>query len=180
MKGTKKYEVINSWLIPISKKRIDKVIYNAYNVIFLEFGQYVWPVAAGSNLYSTRAVFEAIDGFDETVQVWEDVDYVKRAVKIGAKFGILRKPKIYNSVRRFELQRRVFYLKENFKALRYAVRHGKMPSEDIASYVMGLDYSQLTLKDKEKQARLKKVVTRYKHYLDRLKTLADKINILEQ
>ena len=177
--GSTKYDVINCWLRPLSKKPVDKVIYNSYNVIFLEFGQYVWPVAAGSNLYSTRKVFNAINGFDEGVKIWEDVDYVKRAVRIGAKFGILRKPKIYTSVRRFELQGRIFYLKENFKALSYAVRYGKMPNKDIASYVMGLDYSKLDPKNKQQQDRYKKLLGRYKSYLNRLKILADKINILE-
>jgi hypothetical protein len=44
---------------------------------------------------------EKISGFDETLKLAEDHEYVKRASKFG-HYQILKKPKIYVSVRRLE------------------------------------------------------------------------------
>lgn len=48
-----------------------------------------------------RALFELLNGFDETIKMAEDHDLVRRAKKIG-KYGLIKSIKIFVSPRRFE------------------------------------------------------------------------------
>ena len=66
---------------------------------YLEMMQYVAPHAPGCCILVTRAVHEAIGGFDETLQLAEDHDYVERASAVG-KFRILRRAHVRVSMRR--------------------------------------------------------------------------------
>lgn len=174
--ANKDLDLVNCWLIPLSKKRVDKVMYNLYNIFFLEFSRYVWPVGIGNSLLVKREVFEKTGDFGD--MVWEDVDFVKRAMALGAKYGVLRKPKVYASVRRFEMQGRMNYIKENFKILRYAIREGKMPDQKSGLYPLGIDYSKLGLdKQEEREARLKRLTERYRTYLTKIKETAENFDI---
>lgn len=165
----KKRDLANCWLIPISEKQIDKVLYNLYNVVFLEFGKYIWPVAVGNNLFTTRKLFEKVGGFDESIKTWEDIEYLQRAIASGGRFAILRRPKIYTSVRRFEMQGRLNYLMENLKGLQYAIRTGRMPSH--IHYPMGLDYSKLHLDKRGNSKAQKRLAEYYRTYLNRATVL---------
>jgi predicted glycosyltransferase involved in capsule biosynthesis len=49
----------------------------------------------------TKEQFDKLGGFDESLSVYEDVEFLKRHGK-QSNFGFLKKPHIYNSVRRFE------------------------------------------------------------------------------
>ena len=175
---SKDLDLVNCWLIPLSKKRVDKIMYNLYNIFFLEFSRYVWPVGIGNSLLVKRSVFEKVGDFGN--MVWEDVDYVQRAINAGAKYGVLRKPKVYASVRRFEMQGRMNYIRENFKILRYAIRHKQMPDRKSGLYPLGIDYNQLDLKNsRENEARLKRLAERYRVYLAKIKETADKFDLKE-
>jgi hypothetical protein len=66
---------------------------------YLEMMQYVAPHAPGCCILVTRAVHEVIGGFDETLQLAEDHDYVERASAVG-KFRILRRAHVRVSMRR--------------------------------------------------------------------------------
>jgi glycosyltransferase involved in cell wall biosynthesis len=66
---------------------------------YLEMMQYVAPHASGCCILSTRAVHDAIGGFDETLELAEDHDYVDRASAVG-KFRILRRAHVRVSMRR--------------------------------------------------------------------------------
>ena len=48
-----------------------------------------------------KDLFEKINGFDETITLAEDMDFARRASKIG-KFRIIRSVFIYSSDRRFK------------------------------------------------------------------------------
>jgi len=48
-----------------------------------------------------RNLHQKIRGFDEEIKIGEELDYVRRAAKIG-KFGVLKTVKIFASPRRFE------------------------------------------------------------------------------
>ena len=50
--------------------------------------QFVFPTAIGACLFSTKTVHYAINGFDDTITLCEDCDYVKRASQI-TKFRML-------------------------------------------------------------------------------------------
>ncbi len=61
--------------------------YHAFNVgIFAS--QFGFPTAIGACLFSTQSVHTALGGFDETITLCEDCDYVNRASQI-ARFGML-------------------------------------------------------------------------------------------
>jgi len=74
-------------------------IYNAW--IFLT--QLFYQNASGHGIFCSKRIHKKIKGFDETIKLSEDMDYVKRSSKV-AKFRILRSVKIFTSVRRFEEQ----------------------------------------------------------------------------
>ena len=63
--------------------------------------QYVAPHAPGFCILVRREVHEAIGGFDETVVLAEDHDYVQRAAEHGT-FRVLRDCMVRTSMRRIE------------------------------------------------------------------------------
>ena len=69
--------------------------------LYLQLMQYVVPHAPGFCILVRRDVHERIGGFDETVVLAEDHDYVQRAAQLG-KFRILRGAPMPTSMRRIE------------------------------------------------------------------------------
>jgi len=59
-----------------------------------------WPHSIGAFLLLKRAEHHAIGGFDPTVTVAEDQDYVRRLARRG-KYGFLRHPVVIVATRRF-------------------------------------------------------------------------------
>ena len=59
------------------------------------------PRAPGWCIFARRSVHEAIGGFDETVRLAEDHEYVQRASAHG-RFGVLRDVRIAVSMRRID------------------------------------------------------------------------------
>ena len=64
--------------------------------IGLWLGQYFFPMATGSCIFSTRTTHARIGGFDESITLCEDCDYVRRASKEKARFGMLRQNHYFN------------------------------------------------------------------------------------
>ena len=60
-----------------------------------------WPHSTGASLLVRRFLHTAIEGFDLTVQVAEDQDYVRRLARVG-RYGFLRRPVVEIAVHRFE------------------------------------------------------------------------------
>lgn len=97
----KRLDIASCKVKPMSRKPIDKVgheVYNAYAVMT----EKIRPHAPGFCIFVRRATHEAIGGFDEGVVFAEDHEYVQRAEKNGARFGLLRAHPIAVSVRRLE------------------------------------------------------------------------------
>lgn len=69
--------------------------------LYLDVMQYVAPHAPGFCILVRRDVHEVIDGFDETVVLAEDHDYVQRAAEHG-KFRVLQSTSVATSMRRIE------------------------------------------------------------------------------
>jgi len=69
--------------------------------LYLDAMQYVAPHAPGFCILVRRDVHEAIEGFDETVVLAEDHDYVQRAAEHG-RFRVLRSARVGTSMRRIE------------------------------------------------------------------------------
>jgi len=70
--------------------------------IGLWLGQRIFPMATGGCLFSTRTAHDLTGGFDESIVLCEDCDYVWRAAKKhGMRFGMLSQ-KYYFHPRRLE------------------------------------------------------------------------------
>jgi len=69
--------------------------------LYLQLMQYMVPHAPGFCILVRRDVHEQIGGFDETVVLAEDHEYVQRCAQVG-KFRILRSAPMPTSMRRIE------------------------------------------------------------------------------
>lgn len=143
----KNTDLANCWINPLSKKRIDKILFKIYNLLILEIGKYIYPTGVGLDLYSTRKVFNRINGFNEDLKICEDLDFVVRATKLNYKFNAFRKPKIYTSTRRLEVEGRLKFLNQIIKAIILIITTNKMPTQKDIYYPMNLNYEKL-LKNK--------------------------------
>ena len=103
-------------LLPLCNNILDKVFFYIFNLWTMST-QFFYPNAAGAGIMCKKEIHEKIDGFDETIKLSEDMDYVKRCGKIG-KFRILKSPRLYVAMRRFDTEGRI---KVGFKLLMSAL-----------------------------------------------------------
>ena len=100
-----KLDVAGSYLYPSTNNPIDNIFLGIFNAwIFIT--QYFYPNACGTGILCKKFVHKKIKGFDETIKLSEDMDYVKRAGKFG-KFRIIKNSKIIYSMRRYEKEGRL-------------------------------------------------------------------------
>lgn len=78
----------------------DKIIMEATN-LYLQIIMPVSPRAPGFCIFARHSVHEAIGGFDETLKMSEDHDYVRRAAQYG-ELGLITSVRISVSMRRLE------------------------------------------------------------------------------
>jgi glycosyltransferase involved in cell wall biosynthesis len=86
---------------PLSSRRSDQLLHRIYNA-YVNATAPIIPHAPGFCLLVRRGTHETNNGFDEEVVFAEDMDYVQRAHKRGARFRILKSHPIHASVRRLE------------------------------------------------------------------------------
>lgn len=128
------YEVATFSFEPISKLKIDKILFKIANILVRRTRK-LYPLAPGFCIMSTRRLFRRIGGFDETLYLAEDHDFVRRASKL-AKFGIIKETKVEVSVRRLEKEGRVNLVRKYFQAEIYRALKGKIDKE-ILEYEFG-------------------------------------------
>ena len=92
--------VATTFVDPIEKDLRNVFACDVVN-LYLDAMQYVAPHAPGFCILVRRDTHEAIGGFDETVVLAEDHDYVQRAAQHGT-FRVLRSCKVGTSMRRIE------------------------------------------------------------------------------
>ena len=85
---------------PLSGKLIDLFSHNVFNAHMMAT-QFLMAHAPGFCIFARKSLHERIGGFDETIKLAEDHDYVQRAHHVG-KFRVLHGSRIRVSVRRFE------------------------------------------------------------------------------
>jgi len=85
---------------PLSNDKLLKCIYGFANRYFWLTTRLGFPHSIGACLFVKKAAHDAIGGFDETIKVAEDQDYVRRLMRSG-RYEFLFKPVIDTSVRRF-------------------------------------------------------------------------------
>jgi glycosyltransferase involved in cell wall biosynthesis len=84
----------------LSEDLSDRLIMDATN-LYLQIIMPFSPRAPGFCIFARREIHQAITGFDETLKMSEDHDYVRRASRHG-KFGLLTSARIPVSMRRLE------------------------------------------------------------------------------
>jgi glycosyltransferase involved in cell wall biosynthesis len=97
-----KMEIANSFLVANSDKRIYRTIFYSYNLL-LKFESYINVLisAPGICLIVNRKLFESIGGFDEELKNSEDIDLIRRIMKLGHRYNVIPF-RVTTSVRRFE------------------------------------------------------------------------------
>ncbi len=94
------YAVATCLVEPLSTEPGNRIFMDATN-LFLQVVRPIAPHAPGFCLLTRREVHEAIGGYDETLKMSEDHDYVRRASHYG-EFGILTSVRIPVSMRRLD------------------------------------------------------------------------------
>ena len=92
-------------IYPLGNNLLDKIFFSIFNA-WTFATQFFYPNASGGGIFCKTKIHKKINGFDESIKLSEDMDYVKRCSKFG-KFRILKNAKTYVSMRRFEKEGRL-------------------------------------------------------------------------
>lgn len=114
---------------PLSSFTIDKIMHKFAN-IFVKLYKNSNPRIPGYCILIRRNIFEKIGGFDETIQVAEDHDLVKRATEL-TDLSVLRSTYIKVSVRRFVKEGRIPYIGKSIQIELYRSLNGEITDGSI-------------------------------------------------
>jgi glycosyltransferase involved in cell wall biosynthesis len=120
----RKLDAAGCYVLPLSNRFFDNLIFSIFN-FWIYTTQLFYPNAPGSGIFCKKRLHEKINGFDETLKLSEDMDYVRRASKFG-KFGILKKLKTYTSMRRFDREGRAAICWKLFLSALYRIFLGEI------------------------------------------------------
>lgn len=85
---------------PLDGKLIDALSHGVFNAHMMA-AQFVKPHAPGFCIFAKKALHESIGGFDASIKLAEDHDYVERAGRVG-RFRVMTGSRVRVSVRRFD------------------------------------------------------------------------------
>lgn len=91
----------SSWFIPDSEDSFLRLNHWASSHYFRISSKLRWPHSIGAFLLLRKSDHDRIGGFDLTIKVAEDQDYVRRLSRIG-RYGFLRRPSVIIAARRFQ------------------------------------------------------------------------------
>jgi len=117
---------------PLSDYRLDRVLHRMINLAVL-LNLRVDPKAFGFCIFVTRRLFRRVGGFDETIYVAEDNDFVKRASEF-CSLRYLSSAHIRVSIRRFEKEGRLEYMKKGIKLNLYRTFRGEIRNDEVVQY----------------------------------------------
>jgi len=117
---------------PLSDYRLDRVIHRMINLAVM-LSRRVDPKAFGFCIFVTRRLFRRAGGFDETIYVAEDNDFVKRASQFSS-LHYLRSAHIRVSIRRFDKEGRFAYMKKGIKLNLHRTFVGEIRSDEVVKY----------------------------------------------
>jgi glycosyltransferase involved in cell wall biosynthesis len=117
---------------PLSDLQLDRVIHCMINLAVI-LNLWVDPKAFGFCIFVTKRLFERVNGFDETIYVAEDNDFVKRA-SVYRNLRYLLSAYIMVSVRRFEKEGRFAYMKKGIKLNLYRAFKGEIHNDKVVEY----------------------------------------------
>ena len=119
-------DIAGVFIHPLTDKLIDKIYLKIFNSCTF-ITQFFYPNAYGGTIFCKKWLHEKVNGFDETVKLGEDLDYVQRCGKQG-KFRIIKSAKIYFSMRRFEDEGRLKVGIRHFLSASYRILFGQIRS----------------------------------------------------
>ncbi|MEW5815167.1 MAG: glycosyltransferase [Spirochaetota bacterium] len=137
--------------IPLSSLKLDKVIHSITNFI-IRMTLKIDPKAYGFCIFVTKRLFDRIGGFDETVKVGEDSEFVKRGSDIRP-LKYLYSTRLWVSVRRFKKEGRLALARKGIILAFHRTFKGEV-RKDIIEYEFG-NYDEK--KDKDRKGILDKV-----------------------
>jgi glycosyltransferase involved in cell wall biosynthesis len=116
-------------VLPLSDLHIDKVLHDLAN-LSIRMNQYTNPHAAGFCILSTKRLFERVGGFDESLTMAEDHDYVKRASRYRP-LRVLESTPVKVSVRRLEKEGRTMLVSKYIEVELHRIFKGELKTEVI-------------------------------------------------
>ena len=93
-------DIVSFCLEPQTKSNFKKFLFDAFYNLPILILEKILAHGAQAILVK-KEIFEKVGGFDEKIKFAEDHSFVRKAKKFG-KFGILRKVRVFSSLRRFE------------------------------------------------------------------------------
>jgi len=164
---------------PLSDYRIDRVIHRMMNLAVL-LNLWLDPKAFGFCIFVTKRLFNRIGGFDETIYVAEDNDFVKRASEYRT-LRYLNSACIMVSIRRFEKEGRLTYMRKGIKLNLYRTFKGEIRSDEVVKYEFGAfdraeNEEDLNFLDKIEK-KLIKIEENSRNFSKRAKVQSEKENI---
>jgi glycosyltransferase involved in cell wall biosynthesis len=103
----KDLDIASCYARPLSKLKIDKFLHSVANY-YMKITSKLNPHIPGFCIFIKKDIHDRIHGFDETLLLGEDHDYVKRAKKFGV-FSYLEAYKIPVSIRRLSKEGRLLF-----------------------------------------------------------------------
>lgn len=101
----RRFGITSCYITPRSNLKIDRLLHQFANH-YVKLTYKLHPNIYGFCIFVKKGIHRTIGGFDESITLAEDQDYVKRAKKVG-KFGYLKSLKIPVSVRRLSKEGRM-------------------------------------------------------------------------
>lgn len=145
---------------PLSELRLDKILF-AFANLTVRLNANGNPRAAGFCIFTTKRLFDRIGGFDESLRLAEDHDFVERAAKFRA-LHVLKSTSLKVSVRRLEKEGRFSLIQKYFQVEMHLLTKGKV-KEDIVEYEFG------NFKDESKES-VKKAMDEFEDRLIKLES----------
>ncbi|MDR0602407.1 MAG: glycosyltransferase, partial [Treponema sp.] len=121
---------------PLSDYQLDRIIHKLINLAVI-LNLWIDPKAFGFCIFVTKRLFNRVGGFDETIYVAEDNDFVKRA-SVFRQLRFLSSACIMVSIRRFEKEGRFAYMKKGIKLNLYRAFMGEIRSDEVVKYEFGV------------------------------------------
>lgn len=121
-----KLDVAGVYIYPLSNKFIDKVYLKIFNFCIFTT-QFFYPNAYGGGIFCKKWLHKKVKGFDETIKLGEDLEYVNRCGKFG-RFRIIKSGKVYFSMRRFDNEGRLKVGFRHFLSASYRILFGQIRS----------------------------------------------------
>jgi glycosyltransferase involved in cell wall biosynthesis len=158
---------------PLSDLHMDKVLHNLAN-LSIRMNQYTNPHAGGFCILCTKRLFDRAGGFDETLTMAEDHDFVKRSSRFRP-LRVLDSTQISVSVRRLEKEGRTVLVSKYIEVELYRIFKG-----ELKTHVIDYEFGNFQKKPSKKQSqRLAAFEEKLIRMDKKLRELKDRYNSVE-